>query len=63
MASELAPEHIPVNALAPGPVETPLVKAMQDDAVRAAGIREIPQRREPTSMAAFAAAGFLPDRP
>jgi NAD(P)-dependent dehydrogenase (short-subunit alcohol dehydrogenase family) len=34
MACELAPENIRVNAIAPGPVETPLVRAMQSEANR-----------------------------
>jgi NAD(P)-dependent dehydrogenase (short-subunit alcohol dehydrogenase family) len=45
MACELAPENIRVNAIAPGPVDTPLVQAMHDDAIRADWIREVPQRR------------------
>ena len=39
MACELAPENIRVNAIAPGPVETPLVQAMQTEADRAAWLR------------------------
>jgi NAD(P)-dependent dehydrogenase (short-subunit alcohol dehydrogenase family) len=45
MACELAPENIRVNAIAPGPVDTPLVQAMHDDAIRADWIRVVPQRR------------------
>src|ERR1700759_1914267 len=45
MACELAPENIRVNAIAPGPVETPLVQAMQSAENRAAWLREVPQRR------------------
>jgi NAD(P)-dependent dehydrogenase (short-subunit alcohol dehydrogenase family) len=61
MACELAPENIRVNAIAPGPVETPLVKAMHDDAVRAAWIREIPQRRYAQPAEIAGAAVFLLD--
>ena len=39
MACELAPQNIRVNAIAPGPVETPLVQAMQTEAKRAAWLR------------------------
>jgi NAD(P)-dependent dehydrogenase (short-subunit alcohol dehydrogenase family) len=86
-ACKLAPENIRV--IAPGPVETPLVQAMQSKANRAAWIREVPQHRYalPNEIAgaalfllddkkasfvtghilnvdgAFAAAGYLPERP
>jgi NAD(P)-dependent dehydrogenase (short-subunit alcohol dehydrogenase family) len=45
MAAASASENIRVNALAPGPVETPLVQAMQTEADRAAWLRAVPQRR------------------
>ena len=38
-------ENIRVNAIAPGPVETPLVQAMQSEADRAAWLRGVPPRR------------------
>jgi NAD(P)-dependent dehydrogenase (short-subunit alcohol dehydrogenase family) len=61
MACELARENIRVNAIAPGPVETPLVQAMHDDAVRAAWIREVPQRRYAAPEEIAGAAVFLLD--
>jgi NAD(P)-dependent dehydrogenase (short-subunit alcohol dehydrogenase family) len=61
MACELAPEHIRVNAIAPGPVETPLVHAMQSEANRAAWLREVPQRRYASPDEIGGAAVFLLD--
>ena len=61
MACELAPEHIRVNAIAPGPVETPLVQAMQSPAHRAAWLREVPQRRYASPEEISGAAVFLLD--
>jgi NAD(P)-dependent dehydrogenase (short-subunit alcohol dehydrogenase family) len=45
MAVELAPLGIRVNAICPGPVETPLVRDLHDAATRAAWVARIPQRR------------------
>lgn len=61
MACELAPEHIRVNAIAPGPIETPLVKAMHDDTVRAGWLRSVPQRRYASPQEIAGAAVFLLD--
>jgi NAD(P)-dependent dehydrogenase (short-subunit alcohol dehydrogenase family) len=61
MACELAPENIRVNAIAPGPVETPLVQAMQSEADRAAWLREVPQRRYASPDEIAGAASFLMD--
>jgi NAD(P)-dependent dehydrogenase (short-subunit alcohol dehydrogenase family) len=61
MACELAPENIRVNAIAPGPVETPLVQAMQTEANRAAWLREVPQRRYASPDEIAGAALFLLD--
>jgi NAD(P)-dependent dehydrogenase (short-subunit alcohol dehydrogenase family) len=60
MASELAVDNIRVNAIAPGPIETPMVKANHSDAVRAGWRRVVPQRRyaEPEEVAG-AASFFL----
>jgi len=61
MACELAPENIRVNAIAPGPIETPLVKAMHDDTVRAGWLRSVPQRRYASPEEIAGAAAFLLD--
>ena len=61
MACELAPQNIRVNAIAPGPVETPLVQAMQDDAIRSEWLREVPQRRYAAPHEIAGAAVFLLD--
>ena len=61
MACELAPQNIRVNAIAPGPVETPLVQAMHDDAKRADWLREVPQRRYASPQEIAGAAVFLLD--
>jgi NAD(P)-dependent dehydrogenase (short-subunit alcohol dehydrogenase family) len=61
MACELAPENIRVNAIAPGPVETPLVQAMQSEVDRAAWLREVPQRRYASPDEIAGAALFLLD--
>lgn len=45
MAVELAKEGIRVNAIAPGPIETPLVREMHSAATRKAWIDTVPQRR------------------
>jgi len=45
MAVDLARFNIRVNAIAPGPVETPLVKAVHTPQVRRAWIHHVPMRR------------------
>jgi NAD(P)-dependent dehydrogenase (short-subunit alcohol dehydrogenase family) len=45
MANDLSPYAIRVNAVAPGPVETPMVKAIHTDADRALYHRHIPMKR------------------
>jgi NAD(P)-dependent dehydrogenase (short-subunit alcohol dehydrogenase family) len=45
LANDLAPFGIRVNAVAPGPVDTPMVKAMHTEADRALWTRHIPMRR------------------
>jgi NAD(P)-dependent dehydrogenase (short-subunit alcohol dehydrogenase family) len=61
MACELAPQHIRVNAIAPGPVETPLVQALQTAQMRAEWISEVPQRRYASPDEISGAALFLLD--
>ncbi len=45
MAVELAARQVRVNAVAPGPIETPLVEKMHNAEVRAAWCARVPQRR------------------
>jgi NAD(P)-dependent dehydrogenase (short-subunit alcohol dehydrogenase family) len=45
LAVEWAPFGIRVNAIAPGPVETPLVRDVHTPQVRAAWMSTVPQRR------------------
>jgi len=45
MAVDLARFNIRVNAIAPGPVETPLVKAVHTPEVRQGWMRHVPMRR------------------
>jgi NAD(P)-dependent dehydrogenase (short-subunit alcohol dehydrogenase family) len=53
MANDLAPHGIRVNAVAPGPVETPMVKALHTATDRELYNRYIPMRRyaEPCEIA------------
>lgn len=61
MAVELASANIRVNAIAPGPVETAMVRAMHTSEARQNWVRRVPQRRygEPHEIARSAA--FLLD--
>ena len=45
LANDLAPHSIRVNAVAPGPVDTPMAQAMHSERDRAQWLRHIPMRR------------------
>ena len=53
MATDLAPFKIRVNAVAPGPIETPMVKSVHSDEDRRIYHRFVPMRRygEPVEIA------------
>lgn len=67
MAVELAPHKIYVNAIAPGPIETPLVAAAHDPVFRAKTLERVPLQRygQPDDIAKVAvflasdASGFI----
>lgn len=59
MAVDLAARGIRVNVVAPGPVDTPLVAAMHDLAIRDAWTRAVPLRRYGSPEEVAAAAAFL----
>ena len=59
MAVELARYNITVNAIAPGPVETPMVGALHTAADRAAWLGSVPAKRYGTPAEVAAAAVFL----
>jgi NAD(P)-dependent dehydrogenase (short-subunit alcohol dehydrogenase family) len=59
MALELAPHRITANAIAPGPVETDMVRAAHTPAQRAAYGRMVPAQRYGTPAEVAAAALFL----
>ena len=59
MAAELGPQEITVNAIAPGPVDTPMVLKMHDEATRKAWHDHIPARRYARPEEVAAAALYL----
>lgn len=59
MAVDLAAHGIRVNVVAPGPIDTPLVAAMHDPAIREAWTRAVPLRRYGSPEEVAAAAAFL----
>lgn len=59
LAVELAPHNITVNAIAPGPVNTDMVKAVHTDATRETYTRNIPMHRYGTPTEISDAAAFL----
>ncbi|MEZ5851971.1 MAG: SDR family oxidoreductase [Hyphomicrobiaceae bacterium] len=61
MANDLAPYGIRVNAVAPGPVETPMVKAIHTQADRDLYHRYIPMNRYCTPAEIASVAHFLLD--
>ncbi len=61
MAVELAPMRIRVNAVAPGPIETPLVREVHTEEVRSEWTRVVPQSRYGTPDEVADAAIFLLD--
>ena len=59
MAVELARHNITVNAISPGPVETPMVAELHTTEDRAVWLRSVPARRYGTPAEVAAAAVFL----
>ena len=61
MAVELAKNGVRINAIAPGPIETPMVRDMHSAATRQAWVDTIPQRRYGDAKDIANAALFLLD--
>jgi NAD(P)-dependent dehydrogenase (short-subunit alcohol dehydrogenase family) len=61
MAVELAASGVRVNAIAPGPIETPLVREVHTDEIRAEWLARVPQRRYGKPSEIASAAAFLLD--
>jgi NAD(P)-dependent dehydrogenase (short-subunit alcohol dehydrogenase family) len=61
LANDLARFGIRVNAIAPGPIDTPMVKAMHGEKDRALWMRHIPMRRYGTPQEVASVVEFLLD--
>lgn len=61
MAVELAPLNIRVNVVAPGPIETPLVREVHTPEVRETWMRTVPMRRYGDPQDIATACAFLLD--
>jgi NAD(P)-dependent dehydrogenase (short-subunit alcohol dehydrogenase family) len=61
MAVELASFGVRINVIAPGPIETPLIRRLQTDQIREDWIRFVPQHRYGTPEDVASAALFLLD--
>ncbi|TIN39154.1 MAG: SDR family oxidoreductase [Mesorhizobium sp.] len=59
MANELGVDGIRVNAVAPGPIETPLTQAVHTEDVRRQWLERVPQRRYGTPREIAGAVAFL----
>lgn len=59
MATELGPRGIRVNAVAPGPIDTPLARAIHTEDVRRQWHERVPQRRYGTPEEVARAVAFL----
>lgn len=61
LAVEFAPLNIRVNGVAPGPIETPMVKAMHTPQARAGWMKTVPMRRYAAPAEVSGAIAFLLD--
>lgn len=59
MANELGPKGIRVNAVAPGPIDTPLSRAVHTEDVRAQWHKRVPMRRYGTTGEIAGTVAFL----